>query len=412
MTTYNAQAIRAKLSMARAYCAERLPWFAPILYHCEVHLSSQVVVAAIDEGLRVYFNPEAVQAITNRGTVSMLAELGFLWVHEVSHLLRRHAERARAHSGIQARLWNIAADLEIKDAAWEGLSIPAELENNWLSNYSWAKGESAEYYYEKLQEKASCQDHQRANWDEGSGVHGQYRPWEIESAKPQDINNSLLAITRQQVAQVMQQHLSRLPENWRRWVSTVMTPKVDWRKMLRHRLRIAVQVSLGQRLDYSYQRPNRRQSVQQPFVLPAKRGEQQASLAIVVDTSGSMEPVLLGQAVAEVCAVLEVFRLPVKVIPCDMRVYHPITVRLKSDYVKLQQLVGGGSTDMNVGIEAALALRPRPDAILVLTDGYTPWPLKRIDVPLLFGIFDDSQQPAPWPPNPPWTKDMIVRIPI
>ncbi|MGH3305853.1 MAG: VWA-like domain-containing protein [Streptosporangiaceae bacterium] len=37
-------------------------------------------------------------------------------------------------------------------------------------------------------------------------------------------------------------------------------------------------------------------------------------------------------------------------------------------------LVGGGGTDMGTGIAAASVLRPRPAIIVVLTDGFTPWP--------------------------------------
>lgn len=37
-------------------------------------------------------------------------------------------------------------------------------------------------------------------------------------------------------------------------------------------------------------------------------------------------------------------------------------------------LAGGGGTDLRAGIAAASALRPRPDLIVVFTDGHTPWP--------------------------------------
>jgi hypothetical protein len=38
------------------------------------------------------------------------------------------------------------------------------------------------------------------------------------------------------------------------------------------------------------------------------------------------------------------------------------------------RLLGGGGTDMGAGLTAAAALRPRPDLVIVLTDGHTPWP--------------------------------------
>ena len=37
-------------------------------------------------------------------------------------------------------------------------------------------------------------------------------------------------------------------------------------------------------------------------------------------------------------------------------------------------LEGGGGTDMGAGLVAATNLRPRPEVVVVLTDGHTPWP--------------------------------------
>jgi hypothetical protein len=48
--------------------------------------------------------------------------------------------------------------------------------------------------------------------------------------------------------------------------------------------------------------------------------------------------------------------------------------------------VAGGGTDMTVGIDAALAIRPRPNVIVVLTDGSTTWPDSAVSVPVVAGI--------------------------
>jgi predicted metal-dependent peptidase len=58
------------------------------------------------------------------------------------------------------------------------------------------------------------------------------------------------------------------------------------------------------------------------------------------------------------------------VLACDAAVGATSRVRRVDDV----QLAGGGGTDMRVGIAAAEASRPHPDAVVVFTDGYTPWP--------------------------------------
>jgi predicted metal-dependent peptidase len=66
-------------------------------------------------------------------------------------------------------------------------------------------------------------------------------------------------------------------------------------------------------------------------------------------------------------------RRRLRAICCDT-VAHPVQeVRRATDI----QLVGGGGTDMRVGIAAAGELKPPADLIIVMTDGQTPWPERR-----------------------------------
>lgn len=76
-------------------------------------------------------------------------------------------------------------------------------------------------------------------------------------------------------------------------------------------------------------------------------------------------------------------------------------------------LTGGGSTDLREGFTAALADRPRPDVLVVLTDGQTPWPSTQPPCRTVIGLFsrprtaDDDNDELPEPP-PEWAR--VVRI--
>jgi predicted metal-dependent peptidase len=97
------------------------------------------------------------------------------------------------------------------------------------------------------------------------------------------------------------------------------------------------------------------------------------NVAVVVDTSGSMGQSELDAAMAEIKGVIAAAGVGaggLTVLACDAAVGATTRVRRVQDV----QLSGGGGTDMRVGIAAAEAGRPRPDVVVVLTDGMTPWP--------------------------------------
>src|ERR1700678_219122 len=191
-----------------------------------------------------------------------------------------------------------------------------------------------------------------------------------------------------------------VPAGLLRWAREVMSPKVNWRRVLAAELRRAVAETAGA-VDSSYRRPSRRSAVAGQVVLPALR-RPVPEVAVVCDTSGSMTEDLLAMVLAEVEGLLRALGLArqVRVLACDPAVAP--AQRVTS--ARQVQLIGGGGTDMGAGIAAAVALRPRPAVTVVLTDGHTPWPAEapkgtRVVVGLL----------GAQPPEPPrWAR--AVRI--
>lgn len=168
----------------------------------------------------------------------------------------------------------------------------------------------------------------------------------------------------------------------------------------------------GQRVDYTFFRPHRRAEVYAPILPPSLQGDFSPRIACVLDTSGSISERELAQGLAELRKVLESLHVPITVIPCDAVPYEPIKVLTKGQLLRLR-LKGMGGTDMVKGVEAALGLKPKPDVVIVLTDGYTPFPKKRYKVPVIFGIFTlDERDRVPLPPMPPWRKDEVIIIPF
>ena len=431
--------IEQALRMARAYAGQEVSWFAPALFAARLVLSEKCPsLAAIDEGIRVYWNPRFVaELITHTPEKDLIAQLAWVWVHEISHVLRDHAGRARDLKA-ERLLWNVAADCEINDGAcWGELKPPQHFAPVTPSDFRLPPHRLAEYYFERLkhQEGFSAQGalggrspmgfSNGSTSDEGSGVHGQPCAWELDATgaditdRSTALDNSSSPVTsieqemlRRQIAEEIQKHKRRgtIPAGWLRWASDQQVAVVDWRELLRRRVRGAIAVSVGARVDYRFDRPHRRSSVYSPFLRPSLIVEGQPRAACVVDTSGSMSAEELGRALAEVRGVLESLRLPVTVIPCDAVAYGPIEIFTRSDLIHLQtQLRGGGGTNMGAGIEAALTLKPKPDVVIVLTDGFTPYPRRRCRVPVIFGIFDLNWADLPGS-TAPWLERDFVTI--
>lgn len=407
----NNKALIKFLQLARIYCIQELPWFAPALLSSKIRLSDAVEVAAISADLKVFFNPEAIaMTVEDAGKEQAIKQYAYIWAHEIYHILREHALRAKRLKA-DAKLWNLAADLEINDADWKNMVEPILFPACTPAKFCLPNGQLAEWYYKRLlnNNKAISTE----TLDEGSGVHHQTRDWENEEtdSESQSLNTPPLEHIQHQVQQLAKAAKTQgtLPSTWERLLDPIPQPQNNWRRILRRFFKQHLHTIGRQKIDYAYGRANRRQSVQPSVILPTLVGQTRLNVACVVDTSGSIGARTLQQLLAEVRGVFAATRASLTIIPCDTQAYTPIPISSLKDLNAIQQLSGGGGTDMRKGIEAALALRKKPDLVLVLTDGYTPFPEQLYPIPVLWAVFCTEDYASP-PIPAPWDREFSVEL--
>lgn len=383
-----------RLVAARLWAVNRLPYLASALFACELRAAPGSGTIAVDRGWTVRADPAVVERFT-------VPELGRLLVHLVGHLLREHGDRAQALAvGRERRAqWQACADAEINDdLAATGDRPP--LADTLPSTLGQPDGRLAETYY------AARPDVDRVDWDCGSGSDGLPRPGEQPALTPTQAQSVRTAVARA-VREAEAQRPGTVPAGWRRWAEALLPSRTDWRRVLAAELRSALAAVTGS-VDYSYRRLSRRThadtTVPRP-VLPALI-RPHPTVAVVLDTSGSMDDQLIAAALAEVEALLVRVGLRttgLTVLAVDTEVHARSRVRRAADV----QLAGGGGTDMGAGLTAAAALRPRPDLVVVLTDGWTPWPdcpppATRVVVGLLRHPGQDE------PSTPQWARTVVI----
>ncbi|NBM20024.1 DUF2201 family putative metallopeptidase [Streptomyces sp. GC420] len=394
MTASGGDLDMTKLLAARYRAASDRPYLASALYALTVVARREVPTMGVDRHWRCYVSPAFVDA-------TPVEELAGVWVHEAAHLLRDHHGRADRLPAADQRDWhrvNVAQDCEINDDLLaDGLRLPAGRVEPRL--FGLPNGELFEAYLPRL--PSHVREH-----DCGSGAHGRPVPWELTgSAGPSRLGEAEAQALRRHTAEAMRAHQrgrGTLPAGWQRWAEEVLEPTVDWRQALSGAVREAAAWAAGA-IDYTYRRPSRRTPALGGVVLPSLR-RPLPRVAVVVDTSGSMGDAELAAALGEVTGVLREVGVRgnrVTVLACDADV-HAVSRVTSTEQVSLG---GGGGTDMRVGIEAALAARDRPTIVVVLTDGFTPWPDEVPSCRLIAALIGPG---APQPPS--WVETVRVAL--
>lgn len=341
------------------------PYLSTAVYALTTVWSDAVETAAADDRWRLYLRPQWVETADVPVVAGELAHL--TW-----HLLHDHAGRA---AGVlagrsQAAVWRQAADATVAETLTAAGHERGQLQEP--SELGLPPGRSAEEYFAMLGRLDALTADEPGETEHGCGsaADGVRRPYEAHDMPGVDPTRA--AQVRQAVAIEFREHMTGRgtePGEWARWVEQVLDPVVPWREVLPAAVRRALGWASGHR-DYSYARPSRRRV--EGVVLPATR-QPQPAVAVVIDTSGSVDDGLLAQALGEVDGVLRALgpagsRLTV--LSCDAAV-HTVERAVRARDLRL---AGGGGTELQPGIAAAAALLPRPEVVVVLTDGDTPWP--------------------------------------
>lgn len=348
-----------------------------------------------------YYNRQYIHSLT-------LDQTQFALAHEALHCALSHF--ARKQSRIKKR-WDVACDYAINPLLTkDGLTpTPDVLMLDDFDNMT------AEEIYPYIRENSDEQTHDQHIYDD----EGDSKPKRKEGKSDQkpdegsDGNNSqgetdseqggasqppplgagekeALSIQWQQrMAGAAQQaiHAGKMSGTMARIVDHLLQPQLPWRMLL------ARYMTSAARDDYNFMRPtNRREG---PAILPSLRSNQ-AELAIVLDTSGSVSDEEMHAFLSEINAIKGQMRARITLHACDEHLAEagPWVFEAWEELNLPPEIEGGGGTSFVPAFEWADQLERQPDLFLYFTDAEGVFPDQPPTYPVLWLV--KGKETVPW----------------
>ena len=192
------------------------------------------------------------------------------------------------------------------------------------------------------------------------------------------------------------------------WAEKINNPTLDWRTVFKRRVGTFIHKAKAGTPRKTHAKPSRRAQVikrgaKQPHIILPGTRRYAPELALVIDTSGSMGAEDTAAALGEASGIIDQMGVSVNLICCDAAASKAVRIHNVHSRIELE---GGGGTDMSVGIAEAMKADPQPDYIVVLTDGYTPWPKTKPKAAVFVGLIHPKDSP---PSNPPhWAETVHI----
>jgi predicted metal-dependent peptidase len=307
------------------------------------------------------------------------AELRFLVLHECYHKLYRHLTTWRHLYDKNAKLANCACDyvinIKLTDDNKDGFAV---MPKGGLLDVRFRDMDSARVY-KMLEQEQDDDDGGQGSIDDHDWDGAEEMSQEEAKALERDIDEAIRqgALT-----------AGKLGSGGDRMFEDLLQTKVDWREVLREFIATTCQGN-----DYStWRRPNRR-FVSSGYYMPSGVSESVDELVIAADMSGSMTSAL-PRLFAEIKGICEhvkpkVVRLlywDTKVCADEKYVEDEVANIVKSTKPK-----GGGGTSVGC-VSAYMAENGiKPQAVIVLTDGYLGGDWGTWSCPVLWCIVDNKR---------------------
>ena len=334
------------------------------------------------------------------------AELRGLVLHEdEGHKLHRHLEIWQWMYEIDPHLANCACDYVINikivdDNRQDGF---AELPEGGLVDERFRGMDSAQVFniLRKEQDEQSQDDQGDGSQDDESGGDGEpssppggggsagldEHDWEGAQSLSDEDKRELARDIDEAIRQGAMA-AGKMGGTGNRDLDELLQPQVDWREVLREFIQTTCAGN-----DYStYARPNRR-LMSQGIIMPSGISEQVGELVIAIDTSGSVGQRELTAFLSEVKGVCDTVK------PDKLRLLYwgssvvgdeAYGMHELDNLVKSTKPMGGGGTDVNCVTQYMAAEGIKPQACIVLTDGYLYSGWGDWTCPVLWAILDNK----------------------
>lgn len=384
--------------MTRASLLWNCPAFTHILYSMmtpdgedSAFWTKDVPIAATD-GARLLLNPEKFFAYA-------LNERVFIVAHEIMHCVLDHigqgyhfkkTEKVALPSGktlpYDHECMNVATDLVINDLLIT--SKVGQFNKDWLHDPKIATGsDSAVDTYAKVYK----QKQQGGGGKSGSRFDQHLDPGSAKGQDPtvaQQQRSGSEWSTAVAAARDAAKARGNLPGELERFFNELLTPKVSWAEYIQGFF--ARKVGSG---GYDWRRPDRRLIVQDIFA-PGRSGFGAGTVAVAIDTSGSIGQTEIDRFFAEMKGILEDVRpRNIKLIWCDHIVQGVDDVEDAGDLGGIKPK-GGGGTAFEPVFNWLAENGVEPDALVYLTDGMGSFPASAPSYPVIWGsIFKDAKYP-------------------